>query len=199
MAESFDQLASIVGERDAASSLPLFRRARDVFEALPASFRDSAYASQFERYGLCAMAVSLAHVGRRGEALQVAERGIAVADRVAQMPNASVEDRLGPSMCRFQAARARRALGDKEEAVRLLDGVSAALEQLLAKQAANVVPYVGLTQARELVGALVPSRRCEELEKAAAVWSSWPGAPTPYLQGRREQLDAAVAACRVDP
>ncbi len=194
-----DQLAAVLGERDPAAALPLFERARDTFAAVPASFRSSGYAIQFERFGQCAMAVCLGRLGRRADATLAIERGMAAATHNAELEGASFEDRIGPWMCRYQAARARRALGDTAQAVQLLDEVAGGLATELAPRPRNILPYVGMLETLSMLEELEPDRRCAHLQRASGVLASWPGASTPYLRRRQAALDAARAGCPGTP
>ena len=193
---TLDLLSVIVAERDPAGALPSFDRARAVFAGLPRSIRDLRYARQFQWFGQCAMAVSLAKQGRRAEALAAITSGLDIAETDAAGAGASLDGRMSPSMCRFQAARTRRALGDDAAAVELLEQTAAALRALLAARPATLVPYLGLVETLEIEAALQPERRCALLDEAAAAWRSWPGTPTPYTRRRQAEIDAARADCR---
>ena len=199
LSETGDLVAAIVGERDPEAALPVFQEARDVFAALPASFRSSGYATQFEWFGDCAMAVALARQGRRADALEALARGFSAAQLNASVQGASLEERMGPWMCQFQAARARRALGDTGEAVRLLEAISLGLDTLLAQRPRAILPYVGLVETLTLLAELQPERRCGELKRASDAWRSWPKASTPYVRQRQAKLDAALGDCRASP
>ncbi len=199
LSATLDQLASVIGQRDPAAALPVFQRARDAFAALPASLRSSGYAMQFERFGQCALAVSLGRLGRRAAAIEAIERGTAAAIHNAQVEGASFEDRLGPWMCRYQAARARRALGDTAEAVRLLDETAAGLAPVLAPRPRTILPYIGMVETLRMLSELEPDRRCAHLQRASGALASWPGAPTPYLRRQQAALDAARADCQGTP
>jgi len=195
LATTIDVLAAIVSERDAGAAVPLFERARDLFAALPASFRASNYAAQFERFGQCAMAVSLATQKRRADAMRAIERGIAVATESSEAEGASFEDRLGPLMCRYQAARALLALGQVTEATGMLQQVSTGLGTVLAGRPKNVLPYVGLVDTLGILARVQPDRRCALLAQAAATLGGWPAAPTAYLGKRLAKLHQELGDC----
>jgi tetratricopeptide (TPR) repeat protein len=195
MSEALDHLAALVGERDPAAALLLFRHAREAYAELPAPFRASAYAAQFERFGQCRMAVVLARLGRRAEAIEATERGLLVAAENARVEDASFEDRMGPWMCRYDAARARLALGDAAEAARLLGEVDAGLELVLASKPPNILPYVGRMDTLSLLAEIQAPQGCAHLKRASAAGAAWLGASTPYLKRRRDALDLAAAAC----
>jgi serine/threonine protein kinase len=199
LAESNNILAAILGERDPAAALPLFNKAQATFATLPPSFQASAYAMQFEWFGLCTRAVSEARLGHRQEAIEALTRGLSVARQNAQADGASFEDKMGPQMCQFEAALARRAMGDKAEAVALLDQISRELGEQVAGRPKSILPYVGLSESLELVGKIEPPRRCAALRQAASVWATWPGASTAYLKQRRARLAADLADCPMSP
>jgi hypothetical protein len=192
---ALDLLGRSVQERDAAEALRWFRRARAAFSAMPAPLRESGYARQFEWFGQCSMAVSFARQGQRSEALAAAHTGLGIAEKHAAAPSASFDARLAPWMCRFEAARARRALGDDAAAAALLEETAAGLRPVLARRPSTIVPYIGLVETLELLAALLPGQRCRWLDEASAAWRSWPGAPTPYTRRRAAELDAARAKC----
>jgi hypothetical protein len=191
---TLDQLAVTIAERDAAASLPLFQRARGIVASLPEAARESAYTRQFEWFGQCAMAVPLAKLGRREDALTAIARGLPIAQREAEAD--TLEPQLSPALCRLYAARAHQALGDTAASVRLLEEGAAGLRRTMASLPAVIPPYVGLVETLELLASIRPERRCELLDQAAAAWRSWPGAPTPYTARRQASLDASLAACR---
>jgi hypothetical protein len=193
---SLDTLGALVGERDPATALPMFQGARARFAALPASARAAGYARQFERSGLCAMTVSLAKQKRRADALAAADAGIAIAAQEASEPAAAFDARMAPWMCRFEAARARRALGDDADAAGLLDETAAGLRSILAVRPSTTAPYIGLVETLGLLASLRPPRRCALLGEALEVWRSWPGTPTAYTARRKVELETAVAGCR---
>jgi eukaryotic-like serine/threonine-protein kinase len=190
-----DQLGATIAERDPAASLPFFERARGLVAAMPASTREAAYLGQFEWAGLCAMAVPLAKRGRRSEALAAFDRGLALATRNAEAVDASIDARLSPWMCRYQAAQTRRALGDTAASAQLLEETAAGLRPMIAPRPAIILPYVGLVDTVALLATIQPERRCALLGEAAAAWRSWPGAPTPCTRRRGAALDAALATC----
>jgi tetratricopeptide (TPR) repeat protein len=192
-----DALAMIVGERDPEAAFPQFQQARDTFTALPEAFRTAGYAMEFEWFGKCAMGVALARAGRRTAALDVLEQGLAVAHRNAEIEGASFEDRLGPWECRFQKARALRALGDPAGAARELDAVITGLAPILAQHPATILPYQGALEALEQLGELRPESRCGSLRQALDLWRSWPGAWTSYLQSQRAELERQTSECGV--
>lgn len=190
-----DQLAATIAERDPAASLPFFERARGIVAALPTSAREAPYVRQFEWIGLCAMAVPLAKLGRRSEALAAIDRGLALTTGEAEAADARIEARLRPWMCRHQAARARHALGDTAASAQLLEETAAGLRLMIAPRPTIIVPYVGLVETLALLATIQPELRCALHGEAAAAWRSWPGAPTPYTRRRGAALDAALAAC----
>lgn len=191
---NLDALATIVAERDPAAALPLFQRARERFMTLPVAVRESSYTRQNERFGQCAMAVSLAKQGRRADALAAMERGLALASK--DEAEGELDLRIAPWACRYQAAKARRALGDTAEALRLLDAVAVGLRSLIAARPSALMLYVGFADTLEFLAELRTPERCELLGQAAAVWQSWPGAKTAYTQRRQAELDAALSRCR---
>jgi hypothetical protein len=190
-----DAIAAEIAERDPAAALPHAERARAVFAGLPKQTRDAAFARQFEGLGRCAMALPLAKLGRRAEALAAIETGLSLAE-IGAAGGATLEERANPWMCRFDAARARRALGDGEAAAALLDGTAAPLRSVIATRPPTLMPYIGLVETLEMLAALQPARRCPLLDEAAAAWRSWPGTPTPYTERRRAEIEAARAGCR---
>jgi eukaryotic-like serine/threonine-protein kinase len=196
---SLDELGAIVGERDPAAALLLFQRARAVFAGLSATARAEGYARQFERSGQCAMAVPLAKLGRRADALGATATGTSIAAQEAAAPSAALDARLAPWMCRFQAAMARHALGDEDAAAGLLEETAGGLRTILATRTATMFPYVGLVETLGLLGALRPTRRCVLLHEAAGAWRTRPAAETPYTTRRQAELDAAVAGCPTEP
>ena len=198
LSESLDHVAAVMGERDPAAALPLFQRGREVFAALPPSFRSSGYATQFERFGRCAMAVSLAKQGRRAEALGEIEQGVRVALQNAQVDGASFEDQLGPWMCRYQAARARRALGDSAEAIGLLEAIAEGLGRCWRRARRTSCPTSGWSTPWGCSESRSPSAGAPA-SSAPGHLASWPGASTPYLRRRQAALDAARPTARTGP
>jgi len=190
-----DLLATIVAQRDPAGALPTYQRARAIFAGLPADMRESPDARGYEWMAQCEMAVPLAVLGRRADALAASASGLAMADQLATAPDADLVARLGPSMCHFLGARARRALGDDGAAADLLDRTAGGLRPIIATHPATPIPYVGLTETLEMLAALRPAQRCGLLDEAAAAWRTWPGQPTPATQRMAAALDAALAGC----
>ena len=154
---------------------------------------------QFEWFGQCAMAISQARLGHRAEAIEAMTRGMSLARLNAQLEGASFEDRLGPWMCRFQAARARRALEDMTEATQQLEEVARHLREVLATRPTTILPYVGLTDTQELLAETQPEQRCTHLGLAAAAWATWTGPSTPFVRQRQSRLQATLADCPRKP
>jgi hypothetical protein len=86
------------------------------------------------------MAIALAVMGRRDDALAATGTGLAIAEKEAQKAGAAVVEHLAPWACRFQAARARRALGDAADAADLLEQTAAGLRPLVAARPALMIP-----------------------------------------------------------
>jgi hypothetical protein len=80
--------------------------------------------------GQCNMAVALARRGRRPEALAALAAGAAAAAEESAVAAPSLEQRLSPWVCRFQAARAHRLLGDDAAAAALLAETAAGLRPI---------------------------------------------------------------------
>jgi hypothetical protein len=187
LARALDDLAVIVTERDPRRALPLFERALTVVP-------DWEGKESIERTIRCTMAISLATLGRRADALAASATGIAMADKEPEGPRWVA--RLAPSMCRFQAARARRALGDREAAADLFAQTADGLRPVIAERPRIMLSYVGLVETLGQLATLRPAQRCALLDEAASAWRSWPGTPTPYTRRRQAELDAARTACR---
>lgn len=196
LAATLDRLAATIAERDPAASLPIFERARDLFATLPAEFRESYYSSQFEWFGDSAMAISLATLGRREEALAALARGLSAGAHEGDVDRGSFEQRMIPWRRRYLAARVHQTLGDTATSAELLEETAAGLQQLMTAFPAVIQPYIGLVETLELLASIGPERRCERLDQAALVWQSWAGAPTSFTRRRLAELDAAREACR---
>jgi tetratricopeptide (TPR) repeat protein len=193
---TLDDLAMIITERDPREASQLLERALAVVARMPASARDVRQKKGYEGTSQCAMAVPLAKLGRRADALAASVAGIAMTEEEASVAGAGVLERLAPWMCRFQAARARRALGDDAAAADLLEQTAAGLRPVVAERPRAMLSYVGLVDTLGQLAALRPAQRCALLDEAASAWRSWPGTPTPYTRRRQAELDTARAACR---
>lgn len=191
---SLDELGAVVSRRDPKEALPLFEQARAIFAALPAATRTSEYARQYERSGQCAMAMTLARVGRRADALAAIETGLAIA-KLDATAAASLYDRASPAMCRFQGAQSQHALGDDSAAIEMLQAAASDLRSLCAEKPSAILPYLGLVETLSLEASLRPADHCEMLAEAIAVWRSWPGVPTPYTHARQAQLTDLASDC----
>jgi serine/threonine protein kinase len=193
-ANRFAQLGAILSPGVPHQAIPLFERAVEMHRRLPGPVRRSGYSRQLEWFTHCSMAEPLARVGRRGEAVAAIQEGLAIVEEDAR--EAGFEKDLALLMCRYQAARARRALGEAAVAADQLAEVAAGLRRLIAAQPSHIVPYIGLVDTLRLHAETSPRARCAKLEEADSAWRSWPAASTSFTRLRQAEIAAALASCR---
>jgi hypothetical protein len=138
----------------------------------------------------------LARMGRRADALAEATAGLALVDEVAAGDDASSEERLRATRCRYQVARARHILGDVAGAGELLEVVLPDLRRRVATRPSEIAPYIGFGEALAEQARLEPSDRCQLAQEALDAWRSWPGAPTAYTRRHDAALASAIDGCR---
>ncbi|HRI72777.1 MAG TPA: hypothetical protein PK156_51425, partial [Polyangium sp.] len=116
---TLDAHAWLIAEHIPEKAAEQFQRARKIFANLPAKTREQGYVRDYERAGQCAMAESLARLGRRDEALAAMKSGLALAKENATGSTVSGDSRIAVWTCTYQAGRAWMALGDEVQAERL--------------------------------------------------------------------------------
>ena len=192
MANRLAQVAATIAAGAPQESILLFQRSAHIYGKLPAPVRQSGYSRQFEWFTHCSMAEPLAKLGRRGDAAAAIREGLAIAEPDAREGN--FERRLDLLTCRYQAARARRVLGEVA-AVEQLEEVATGLKRLIALHPSHIVPYIGLVDTLQLLAEMRPSERCGLHEQAQAAWRSWPGTPTSLTRLRQAEIETALARC----
>jgi tetratricopeptide (TPR) repeat protein len=184
-------LATAIGERDPAAAIARFEVVNASFTALPGEQRGEFYARQIEWLPHCAMSVALARLGRRTEALDQAERGLAIVQH-RSAADARLDDfRVA---CAYQVALARHLLGDDAIAADLLDRLARDLEvrRLAHPTITNLMGEVATLSLRADLGG---ADACRDRTHALAVWRSWTRAPTAFLRRREAELVRAAAGC----
>jgi hypothetical protein len=192
-ANTVAHLAAILSPDLPQESIGLFARAAEMHRRLPAPVRRSGYSRQLEWFTHCSMAEPLARLGRRAEATAAMREGLAIVEEDAR--EAGFEKGLALLTCRYQAARARRALGEAAAAGQLAE-VAGGLKRLIDAQPSHIVPYIGLVDTLLLESEMRPDVRCALLEQADVAWRSWRGPPTSLIRLRQAEIGTALAACR---
>jgi hypothetical protein len=185
MADLDSRLAVLIVARVPEEARAFSARARAIFESLPPATRASDFGRGFEASARCRMAPVLARLGRREEAGEELRTALTL---FGDPPDFA--GRVELSECDVHAAEAWRTIGDPARAERHLRAAAARLRDAIPAQAGAIRPYIGLVEALSALAQVRSGERCALAEEAAALWRSWPGAPTPYTRRRQAELEA---------